>query len=240
LKILIGSVFSGSGEPSLLKLQLSYLQQTTHNQFDHICYLTENADISKYQQTSTIIGHNHKKYLDPSESHLNGLLSTLKFMRKHDQYDLYLILDSDAFPIYDKWDIKCLDIMLDYDIINCIRAENLDTFSHPCICLFKDPHKVNFKRTNNINLLGQSTSDNQFVFDKCYKHWPLIRSNKVNLHPVISAIYGNLFYHHGCGSRKQIMRTDPYYNKLEMNNNMASDLLSMLLDDPKSYISKLI
>lgn len=254
MKILIGSVFSATGEPRLLDLQLAFLHQTTKHHFEHVSYLTEDANSTHYlgHHNSTVVGQSQVKHTDPSRSHLNGLLGLLKYFQTVD-YDLYLILDSDAFPIKQGWDQTCINILNDYDVISCIRTENLDTFLHPSICAFTDPSLVDFQRLDNINLMGTKTSDNQVVLlkpqtsSKPWKQWPdnakafpLIRTNRVNLHPIIAAIYGDLFYHHGCGSRSQILRTDPYYNKLDINHECAQDLMDQMFTNPHEYLAKLL
>ena len=41
-----------------------------------------------------------------------------------------------------------------------------------------------------------------------YEYYPIVRSNKVNLHPLYFGIYENLIYHHWAGSRRMITRPD--------------------------------
>lgn len=271
MKTLIGSVFSGTGKPQLLDLQLSFISQNTINEYDHVCYLTEKAEPTEYNKhiNSSIIGQNNLTHKDPSKSHLNGLLSILAYFKTQtDYYDMFVILDSDCFPINKSWDQACYGLLQNNDIISCIRTENLDTFLHPSICAFKDVSLIDFQRLENINLLGNQTSDNQVVplwksrlrgcgrahsydsntlfpsppaYTKA-KVFPLIRTNRKNHHPILAAIYGDLFYHHGCGSRSQVIRSNPYYDKLSINYNedTSTCLLQMLLENPCDYISNLM
>tara|TARA_R110000751_G_scaffold132023_6_gene234451 strand:+ start:2454 stop:3191 length:738 start_codon:yes stop_codon:yes gene_type:complete len=243
MKTLIGSVFSGTGKPQLLDLQLSFISQNTKNAFEHVSYLTENANPNEYTHypNSTIIGQNSELHVDPSKSHLNGLLGLLSYFRsQQDQYDMFAVLDSDCFPIAEKWDQTCYSWLTEYPIISCIRTENLDTFLHPCICVFKNPNLLDFQRCKNKNLLNQTTSDNQVVPLDC-SYFPLIRTNNQNHHPILAAIYGNMFYHHGCGSRSQVFRSNPYYDKLSISNHdeTAQQLLKKLFEDPNDYIHHL-
>ena len=41
-----------------------------------------------------------------------------------------------------------------------------------------------------------------------YEYYPIVRSNKINLHPLYFGIYENLIYHHWAGSRRMITRQD--------------------------------
>lgn len=251
MKTLIGSVFSGTGKSQLLDLQLSFISQNTINEYDHVCYLTEKAKPANYNKhiKSSIIGQNNLAHKDPSKSHLNGLLSILAYFKTQtDYYDMFVILDSDCFPIAKSWDQACYGLLQNNDIISCIRTENLDTFLHPCICTFKDVSLIDFQRLENVNLLGDQTSDNQVIplwkswSDTKAKVFPLIRTNRKNHHPILAAIYGDLFYHHGCGSRSQVIRSNPYYDKLSINysEDTSACLLQMLLENPCDYISNLM
>ena len=38
--------------------------------------------------------------------------------------------------------------------------------------------------------------------------YPMLRSNKVDLHPVFFAVYDNIIYHHGAGFRENVTSKD--------------------------------
>ena len=44
--------------------------------------------------------------------------------------------------------------------------------------------------------------------ERGYDYYPLVRSNKTNLHPLYYGIYDDLIYHHWAGSRNMITRPD--------------------------------
>ena len=46
-----------------------------------------------------------------------------------------------------------------------------------------------------------------------YEYYPIVRSNKVNPHPLYFGIYENLIYHHWAGSRRMITRQDRVKHK---------------------------
>jgi hypothetical protein len=127
-----------------------------------------------------------------------------------------------------------------------IRCENLDTFPH--LCVFFAPSDT-FNRANFhvgdwhlVNLMGIPFRDvglhaDDVYVDKKHVMMPLIRTNVYNPHQVHSAIYSNLFYHHGGGSRKKGFRSD----KLHIVKSASeSSLVDKLFANPESYINKLI
>jgi hypothetical protein len=127
--------------------------------------------------------------------------------------DYLVFLDGDAFPI------APLDpSILDGTPLAAVRRdENLgDPQPHPCFCLttvgfwneiggdWRQGHtwtnSLGF-RTSDVggNLLGRLHAD--------HIAWrPLLRSNRVNLHPLWFAIYGDVVYHHGAGFRERLAR----------------------------------
>ena len=57
------------------------------------------------------------------------------------------------------------------------------------------------------NLAGYSFKDVGFLDRPPFVFQPLLRTNFWNPHPVLSAVYGGLFYHHGAGSRPLELRS---------------------------------
>jgi hypothetical protein len=44
--------------------------------------------------------------------------------------------------------------------------------------------------------------------DRGIEWFPILRSNRRNLHPIMFGVYGGLVYHHGAGFRKPISRQE--------------------------------
>ena len=75
---------------------------------------------------------------------------------------------------------------------------------------------------------------------------PLLRTNVVNVHPVAAAIYHNLFYHHGAGSRDfnfRVLKRFRYYAhwyNIDQQQQHGDVLLRALLEDPQAFVDRLM
>ena len=189
MKILVGSVFSDHERSSdWYNLQINFLNKTTN--FDHVVH-SNNCNINFH--SSTVVSKGENNHIWGSKNHVYGLNKLLDYFKTQD-YEYYLILDCDCFPIV-PWVDKLLDKMNDFEIASIVRTENLDLFAHPSMNFFKRSalNYLKYDLLKNANLLGNITEDTSFDA----KFFPLLRTNKVNLHPILCGIYFNLFYHHG-------------------------------------------
>jgi hypothetical protein len=140
------------------------------------------------------------------------------FRRRQGEYENYLILDSDAFPFRAGWLPRLLSWMKggqscgEKQYAAVVRTENLDTFPHPCAFFIKGSFLSRFRfdftgrrYPEQTNLAGAKVSDVGSAIPTVWggRHvmLPLLRSNVWNPHPILGAIYGGMFYHHGAGSR---------------------------------------
>jgi hypothetical protein len=156
---------------------------------------------------------------------LNLLASEIVKVAEPD--DIILFLDGDAFPITDPMP-AILHGLESTSLVAVRRDENRgDKQPHPCFCAIRvrewerlhgdwcdgfmwkdsDDRWVSDVGGNLLHALEQSGSE-----------WtPLLRTNKLNEHPVWFAVYGDIVYHHGSGFRRPIARTDeeghPHYIK---------------------------
>ena len=132
--------------------------------------------------------------------------------------DLLLFIDGDAFPI------ATVDAgLLDGAPLTAVRRDEhlQDRQPHPCFCLttvgfwpsvggdWEQGHTWTIADGNQVtdvggNLLG--------ILEGAGIEWrPLLRSNRVDLDPLLFGIYGDVVYHHGAGFRvpksRQMMMT---------------------------------
>ena len=245
-QLLVGSVF-GPTERSRtwLKLQRQFLSKTTDS-YDHVVFLNGH-DASLYRGVKVIgrLAENpaaRGRHLP----HVIGLQALLAYFRSH-PYQHYLILDSDCFPIVPGW-LDHLNSMMELvgqQIAAPFRTENLDIFPHPCAFFVKgkavhDP-RINFRPRLIRNLLGTKCADPGPAIPRtlCF---PLIRSNARNPHPIFSAVYHHLFYHHGCGSRPTAGRVIKlgYVDHIvspSAHRRIEQRLYHRLVKDPAAFIS---
>lgn len=213
-------------------VQQSYLRKHIKSPYRVYAWLNDvpsaPADAFFYTCSEPIVSHAVK---------LNILADIIYFSSNRDD-DLLIFLDGDAFPI---GDIEFLvnQKLGDYKLIAVQRLENNgDIQPHPCFCAttvgfwksikgdWKEGHRWKNKDDRWVtdiggNLLKQLTESGN-------KWYPLVRSNKHNLHPVFFGAYGGVIYHHGAGFRRTLTRFD-------RENSKARFLDKLLFLAPPPY-----
>jgi len=132
--------------------------------------------------------------------------------------DILVFLDGDAFPISDL--IPYIHSKLKGSpLLAMKREENLgDVIAHPAFCVttirfwkeIKGNWEKGFQYKNN---LGRIVADvGGYLYNNLSQNdiqwYPLLRSNKQNLHPLFFGIYDNIIYHHGAGFRDPVSSID--------------------------------
>lgn len=184
--------------------------------------------------------------------HPQGLKQMVDYMKVH-KHSAYLILDSDCFPVRPDWH-NILDKQMKQfskSVAAPIRYENLDRFPHPCAVYMNEKGlhnpKLNFDYTRVDNLLGDSINEvGGAMCEMMDEVLPLLRSNRINLHPVAAGIYNHLFYHHAAGSRgfdfrllKDYHYCDHWIN-MENQKQYGEDVFKSLVSDPDTFIDRLM
>jgi len=243
--LLITTIFGPSKHnKQWYKLQKNFIGRNTTVQYEYKIVL--NSVSSNGFEPEDILCENKKNL-----GHLAGLRQILSYCREHAYHD-YLILDSDAFPIFRGWQKILIEQMNSYGktIAAPIRTENLDLFPHPSVVFIRGDSihnpSLDFRRgVSQQNMLGIDVSDVGSVMQGCSDVLPLVRTNRLNYHPVAAAIYNHLFYHHGAGSRGFRFRVCDEYsyyahwlgnNKEEQGN---AELFDSLFQDPLGFIKTL-
>lgn len=235
-KLLVCSVFSGSELDRLwLGLQREYLGSTV-GEFDHAVYLGHRADPALFEgcKVAGTAAPGSKR------EHLNGLLALSAFCREN-SYSGYLILDCDAFPIMPNWEetLRFYIKRFNKRCATAIRTENLDTFPHPCVVYTQDPGALQWGMKPGINLMGRPVTDVTCLEGEVF---PMLKTNRLNVHPTLATVYFDMFYHHGAGTRVFSMRATNcgYYDHVLLNGRPDSEeLLSRLQTDPQAFVASL-
>jgi hypothetical protein len=228
-KLLIGSVFCPCDRNAeWLRLQLKFLKATTDD-FVHAVFLN-NVTAQLFKESIVIGSGNH--------DHPYGLNQLVGYARSMD-YENLLLLDSDCFPIEQDWHNKLIAGMDKKHVAAPVRPENLDSFAHPCAYFIKREafNKVRFQKGRIKNILGEE-------FEDCHSNindfFPLLRTNAINLHPIMYAVYWNLFYHHGAGSRAKTFRSIGRYLPYDSNTNeIERQSFKRLSKEPEAFIDEL-
>jgi hypothetical protein len=174
--------------------------------------------------------------VEPLNSHpvkLN-LLAQMVYLSPHRDDDVLIFIDGDAFPI---GDIEHLlkEKLSEHKLIAVQRLENNgDIQPHPCFCATT----VGFWREINgdwkagydwKNKDGKPVTDVggnllRQLNQRQVEWYPLLRSNKRNLHPVLFGIYENVIYHHAAGFRPAGTRADGRGLKMRFLNKIVSNV----------------
>jgi hypothetical protein len=259
-RVLVASVYAPSSRNEIwLRLQRQFLARVLQGRFTLAIWL--NGVEADLFAGTTIIGHsNGPRAKLPSSDHAQALQGVVKYFESQPNYDDYLILDSDAFPIRANWLETLLNWLAPRPQIPerwfaaPARLENLDTFPHPCAFFIRgeffrgNPGWFNFEPGQTRNLIGATFADTGAAIrtekDGLNIWQPLTRTNTVNLHPILGAVYGDLFYHHGCGSRKLVMRaikSGQFDHHISHKAHAAAErrLFENLLADPIGLMDRL-
>ena len=234
-KLLVGSVYASSSkqQQEWLQLQTAYLQSTTKN-FDHVVFVNS-TDISAFDDKVKIIGtlSDDPLHMHDSSVHLNGLIGLQSYFRSvQNEYDNFLFLDSDAFPIRKNWESllaekmvgRCCPASQVKEIAVVVRPELCEFRWHVSV-LFATKvglnnlefrfSKMNYLEALGKDFLGHSEHDIHINYQEASlrdKVLPLMRTNQYNLHFVACGVYYDMFYHHAFGTERgqKQLRPDKY------------------------------
>jgi hypothetical protein len=244
LRLLVGTVFVDASEMQRqwFDLQWRFLSKTTRN-FDHVTVMSDGSVPLAFSDRSKILPA--VVTADSNIAHSNGLGLLLEHFRSRTaEYDYFLFLDSDAFPVRPGW-LEFLSQKLEgrYDVAVAIRPENLESRLHASILVAKRealPHLSFEVASAGIDLAGADEVDvviPAYQSEKRRRAFPLLRSNAVNIHPLLCGLYYDLFYHNGCGSRPVAIRAESYWQHTAASAGDVMRWREHLMDDPDRFIS---
>jgi hypothetical protein len=234
--LLVCSVFTDEERSRFwLEMQYDWLARTA-GAFDHAVFLNR-ADETLFRH-SRIIG---RADIPRNGTHIIGLRAIAAYCQTT-AYKYYLVLDSDCFPILPDWPDILLKSMRrsGKSFAAPARTENLDIFPHPSAVFTTDARCLTFGIRKSPSLLGTKVRDVICTAPRAF-WFPLLKSNRVTVHPVLSTVYYGIFYHHGCGSREFGTRaiTAGYYDHLLDTFPSDRELMEQLRMDPARYIAQL-
>ena len=263
-KLLVGSVFAPDARnETWLRLQFQFLRKTVSD-FDHVVYLNrvepslfgESLVLGQVPATEDWAGDELPKAMD----------ALMEYFISQPGYENYLMIDSDAFPIRDGWIEELYGLMEERtdggfctrEFAAPIRCENLDMFPHGSAFFAKGdwfrgraPVRYAWDYMPRTNIMGSPSKDvtlkeKDAIFDENGRQiWlPLLRTNTINYHPILGAIYGNVFYHHGAGSRSPLFRavmqgTYANFADQQYTEKRNDEMFDALKNDPRRYIDAL-
>lgn len=226
-------------------IQLKYLRKHVQEPFQVYAYLNklkhDHSEKFYYSSTEDIESHPFK---------LNLLAEQISSEAARN--DLLIFLDGDAFPISDVISYS-REKLKKYRLIAVQRKENFgDDQPHPCFCVTTvgfwkeiDGDWLDGYTWHNLN--GHKVCDVggkllKTLRDKHVEWYPMIRSNRLNLHPLFFGIYDNVVYHHGAGFRRPYCRMDAIkdgkVNKSDKKDYLRRKILHFIYKRRKSRTIK--
>ena len=228
--------------------------------------------INEDYKVYTRLGENYNQHKDKFDGAIEGqghwtesMGLLLKFVNENAKDgDKVLLLDSDAFPIAPISDF--LDEKLkEYPFVSCQEPQHeWDTnykIPHPMFMLFDAKHILQGDLSHYLSNIIKDPSGNwwggviEWMNKNKYDYYPIVRSNKTNLHPLYFGIYENLIYHHWAGSRRMITRADRLKHKreggdgyngpgieriAEENHKMSNDIFEQITHQCETIMSYLM
>src|SRR5262245_28928283 len=154
------------------------------------------------------------------------LLADMVALHSMDRSDLLVFLDGDAFPVGDVVPYARSKLK-EYPLLAIQRRENGgDIQPDPSFCLttvgfwkeIAGDWKKGFEWQDQSGELVTDVGGNllRILYDNGIPWYPMLRSNRVDLHPVWFGIYDDLIYHHGAGFRRPLARIDVLHAKNEV------------------------
>lgn len=238
-RLLVGSVYASSEQRQRewFELQSEYLSKTTSD-YDHVV-VVNHPDTSAFDDHVKVV---YKLDSDPtrihgSQLHLDALNELHKyFLSVQDDYDCFLFLDNDAFPIRKNWEPLLANKMSSGQLTGrADRVKEIAVILRPEICEFRWHASVLYATKEGLrnlefifspmhylagmgkDLLGNIEDDIHINYQATQVRdsvLPLVRTNQYNLHPVAFGIYYDMFYHHTFGSEHGVKTNSTPFDSL--------------------------
>jgi len=216
-----------------IDIQLKYLNKHIHEPFKVYAVLNNIDKIhfnkfyfaTDFESAFANGDYNHSDKLD---------FLTKQIIKEGGDEDIIIFLDSDAFPIGNLMP-SLKELIKKHQLIG-VRVNKLikdrphRSFVATTIGVWEkidggwigdvaqyNPHTVN-NEPRRLNNVGNQLSKHNIDW------YPIIRTNTKDIHPLFYGIYGDMIYHHGCGSRNQIST----YDKMATINFGQNNLLNFL------------
>jgi hypothetical protein len=253
-ELLVGTVAASHSpaQQEWLNLQLKFLEATTP-EFDHITVvpgrledeLPPEEELLRHEKSVVESITSHGKF------HFHGLKHLLKhFKDEQANYEFFLFLDNDAFPIRKNWLGHLRESLPKNKKVSAsVRAENLETRLHVSIVLAdqRGIRNLKFVRMHSNTLMGTTIKIpdihvSPYDEEKRMQAFPFMRSNKINVHPFFCAVYFDMFYHHGCGSRLSRFKSAGYWDRMREDTTIEDlniQLRDRLFTSPGKFVGEL-
>lgn len=171
---------------------------------------------------------------------------------RNDNVQYIVTMDTDAFPIKDHWLPYLIRQLDDRTVLAGIWRDELKNaippYIHPsCLCTPVDFIENYHLRFDTVDISPGEKIDTLSCFTRVavennHELFKLQRSNKNQFHYLMGGLYGDLIYHQGAGSRRDISfwgeeKTESHRLK---NKTINQSLQHMVFNHEKNYIDWLM
>jgi len=195
--------------PTWIDVQLDYLRRHMTEPYRVVANLegVDDDHASKFDRVVPAVGKHAGK--------LNLLAAEIVAEARGD--DIIIFLDGDAFPIVDPMPLV-REALEHTALVAVLRRENgEDRQPHPSFCAVRADTWDDIRGDWSMghpwqdewgNWVSDSGGNLLATLERRALPWtPLLRTNRVNPHPLWFAVYGGIVYHHGAGFRKPVARS---------------------------------
>ena len=213
----------GPSVDKFVHLQSKYLQRYSESNYKVFCGISNfghdpeknswniKAD-PQYMGNYELISTDDIRLENQHHTKMNFLSKMIKDNHQISDEDLLVFLDGDAFPV-SHWESTVREALQEHKVVCVYRTENLEP-------LVPDEQKP-YPHLMFVAVKAKFWFENEIIWEKSWcgniegpigpplKFWleenghttyPLLRSNKVDVHPLFFGVYGDLIYHHGSSS----------------------------------------
>ena len=196
-----------------IDIQLSMLRKYTGNPYRVFAFLN-GIDRKYYPRFDKVLDARERKH----DVKLDRLAEAI--MKEAEDSDWLIFIDGDAYPLQPVEEVLA-PLLDDYPMVAIRRPENLgERQPHPSFCattvgFWKQIKGTWAKGYQWINAMGNPDTDVGGellgILERNNVTWcPLLRSNRINRHPVLFGVYAHFIYHHGAGFRAGASRQGYY------------------------------
>jgi hypothetical protein len=210
------------------ELQQRFISSTTANYIHVVCLnnVSEFVD-DKSVGGKAIVLDAHVSGDFCKNDHLRSLSLACEYAKKNfSRYRGVLVLAQDCFPIAN-WENKLKKIE-GHNSFAILKPEVFRTRIEPTAIYTTDVSLLEFEISKIENMLGE---EEELIVSCSDSFYPLLRTNKYNIHPTAAGVYYNSFYHHSA-EPSDLVKFEQYYRR-------STTKLDGIFQSPEKFLSSL-
>ena len=200
------------GHDRFIHLQSKYLKRYSQSDYKVYCGISKMSHIhaeEKNVKSYDFINTDCPSLKNQHHLKMNFMSDLIEEKELIGDDDLLVFLDGDAFPI-SYWEGEVYTALKTNKVVSVYRTENIEPtipdehkpYPHLLFVAVKAKfwfeNQLKWEKSQAEGPIGPPLK--MWLEEKKYSTYPLLRSNKVDVHPLFFGVYGDLVYHHGSSS----------------------------------------